>query len=55
MEACLDIEGEVKGRLFPIVVLWHTLALLLSSPVRSLWWPKFNIKKFRVREVVKGV
>ena len=55
MEACLDIEGEVKGRLFTFVVLWHTLALLLSSPVRSLWWPKFNIKKFRVREVVKGV
>ncbi len=55
MEAYLDIEGEVKGRFFPIVVIWYTVALLLSSPVRSLWRPKFNIKKFRVREVVKGV
>ncbi|NLV17667.1 MAG: DUF2953 domain-containing protein [Syntrophomonadaceae bacterium] len=54
MEASLDMEGEVQGRFFPIVVLWHTVVLLLSAPVRSLWWPKFTNKK-RVREVVGSV
>lgn len=52
MEASLDMEGEIKGRFSAVVVLWHTVVLLLSSPVRSLWWPKFSIKKYGVREVV---
>lgn len=54
MEVSLDMEGEFKGRFFPIVPLGHTVVLVLSSPVRSLWWPKFNIKN-RVREVVSNV
>lgn len=54
MEVSLDMEGEFKGRFFPIVPLGHTVVLVLSSPVRSLWWPKFNIKN-RVREVVGNV
>ncbi len=53
MERSLEMEGEFKGRFYPIVILWHTVLFLLTSPIRSLWWPKLKVKN-KLREVVSN-
>lgn len=43
-EPVLDVTGDVSGRVVPGVILWLTIRLLLSKPVRKLWWAQFKKK-----------
>lgn len=34
----IDVSGETSGRVIPTLILWLTLRLILTKPVRRLWW-----------------
>ncbi|MEW6727138.1 hypothetical protein ACP3TJ_09205 [Desulforudis sp. 1088] len=50
----LDVSGTVRARIVPIVILWLTARLLLTGPVRRLWWPKV-LKVFKKGQRIKEV
>lgn len=46
-EEVLHFQGSVQGRVIPARMLWLTGRLLLSNPVRSIWWSQ--LRKFRTK------
>jgi hypothetical protein len=46
---CLDIRGELHGRLIPAKILWLTGGFLLTRPVRQLWWPKTGKRRSKLQ------
>ncbi|MGD0154062.1 MAG: hypothetical protein ABSC17_09970 [Thermacetogeniaceae bacterium] len=40
----LRFQGSVQGRIVPAKLLWLTGCLLLSTPVRSIWWSQLKIR-----------
>ena len=46
----LDVAGETSGRIVPMEILWITLCLLISEPVRKLWWAQFKTKFIRRKQ-----
>lgn len=55
IEAVLDIDSEFRGRVIPLVIVGRTLVMLLSAPVRSLWWPRKLNNKKSLKEVASNV
>lgn len=53
IEPVLDLTGEASGRVIPIVILWLTIRLLLSKPVRKLWWAQLK-KKLAYKRIRKS-
>ena len=52
-EPILDVTGETSGRVVPGVILWFTIRLLLSKPVRKLWWTQLK-KKLAGKSIKKS-
>lgn len=52
-EPVLDLTGKASGRVIPIVILWLTTRLLLSKPVRKLWWAQLK-KKLAYKRIRKS-
>jgi len=44
----LDVDLETSGRIVPITIIGLTLRLLLTGPVRKLWWGQLK-NKFIIR------
>ena len=44
-EEVLRFRGSVQGRVILARLLWLTGCLLLSAPVRSIWWSQFKTRK----------
>lgn len=51
-EQVLDVRGEASGRVVPIIIIWLAVRLLLSKPVRRLWWTQLK-KKLAVKKLKK--
>lgn len=55
-ESGVDLTGSIECRVVPIVIIGLTLKLLLTSPVRRLWWPKlFKKNNNNLKEVIQHV
>ncbi len=48
-EAVLRFQGSVQGRAILARLLWLTGLLLLSAPVRSIWWSQLITRKLKKR------
>lgn len=53
----LDVNGEISGRVVPIVILWLTIRLFLAEPARKIWWAllKSKLAKTKTKEVAQHV
>ncbi len=52
-ETVLHFRGTVQGRVPPASLIWLTGRLLLSEPIRKIWWSQLRkTKKTKIKEVV---
>lgn len=49
--AGLDLQGDIEGRIIPVLLLWISFSFAFSKPIRKIWWSKLGdkIKKNRRR------
>jgi hypothetical protein len=53
-ETVLRFRGTVQGRVLPASLFWLTGRLLLSQPIRKIWWSQFRKTKTKPKVVVNG-
>lgn len=51
-EQVLDVKGEASGRVVPIIIIGLAVRLLLSKPMRKLWWTLLK-KKLAAKKIKK--
>ena len=53
-ETVLHFRGTMQGRLLPASLIWLTGSLLLSEPIRKIWWSQLRKtkNKIKTKEVV---
>jgi hypothetical protein len=51
-DTVLHFRGIVQGRVLPVNLIWLTGRLLLSEPIRKIWWSQLRKTRIKPDEVV---
>jgi hypothetical protein len=43
----LDLQGELRGRIIPALLMWQCGRFILRPPIRRIWWPILTTRIIR--------
>ena len=43
----LNLQGELRGRIVPALLVWECGRFMLKPPIRRIWWPMLTQKKLK--------